>query len=131
MGILVRPVHRGCLDVSPRLGVFLMAFTDNTASGWCADADGSGNFTNWRSAANPSTCADATTGTGTWWFLKLPDAKALEAAYSSTAASSPQSPVSPFPLASLTLDQANQLGWMSLAPIITAYLLRKFRDVLQ
>lgn len=35
-----------------------------------------------------------------------------------------------FPLASLTLEQAEQLGWLSLAPILTAYLARKFRDVL-
>lgn len=35
-----------------------------------------------------------------------------------------------FPLASLTLEQAEQLGWMSLAPIVAAYLARKFRDVL-
>lgn len=35
-----------------------------------------------------------------------------------------------FPLASLTLEQAEQLGWMSLAPIVAAYLMRKFRDVL-
>lgn len=130
MGLLVWPVHRRCLGLSSWFGVCLMAFTDNTSSGWCADADGSGNFTNWRGAVDPSSCTDATSGTGTWWFLKLADAKALQAAYSSSGSTSAQTPVNPFPLSSLTLDQANQLGWMSLAPILTAYLVRKFVDVL-
>jgi len=35
-----------------------------------------------------------------------------------------------FPLLNLTLEQAEQLGWLSLAPMLTAYIMRKFRDVL-
>lgn len=69
-----------------------------------------------------------------WWVFLPPDQYAsLVAAYQSSLAggSSSGSTVQPsFPLASLTLEQAEQLGWMSLAPIVAAYLARKFRDVL-
>ena len=55
-----------------------MAFADLAAGGWCADADGSGGFTNWRAVALPSDCVDSTSGTGTWWFAHLSQAQSLQ-----------------------------------------------------
>lgn len=56
-----------------------MAWLDQITDGWCADADGAGGFTNWRRANDPTSCTNATTGTGTWWFAPLPQAQALYA----------------------------------------------------
>lgn len=68
-----------------------MAFTDYSGGGWCADADGGGGFTNWRQVAKPSDCTNATTGTGTWWFLQLPAAQNLESAWPGTTSTPPSS----------------------------------------
>lgn len=66
-----------------------MPFTDYSGGGWCADADGGGGFTNWRQVAKPSDCTNATTGTGTWWFLQLPAAQNLESAWPSSTSTTP------------------------------------------
>jgi hypothetical protein len=64
--------------------------SDYLGSAWCADADGSGGFTNWRQASDPSTCTNATTGTGTWYFLPLADAQGLVSFAAGLPAPTPQ-----------------------------------------
>lgn len=62
-----------------------------------------------------------------WVVMQTSDFNALV----TQAQGSTGSTVQPsFPLASLTLEQADSLAWMSLAPMVAAYLMRKVRDVL-
>jgi hypothetical protein len=90
-----------------------MAFVDLAAGGWCADADGSGGFTNWRTAATPMECVDAAGGSGTWWMTHLSQAQNLQT-YVVGLESSGGSTSSPFTtseIAALKYQAANPSPW--------------------
>jgi hypothetical protein len=65
---------------------------DFLGSAWCADADGAGGFSNWVRTADPSTCVNATSGTGTWYLMPLADAQGLVSFAAASGSGTPSSP---------------------------------------